>query len=379
MTTETVLTNGRVVTRDADFDGTLVLRDGAIAEVDSARSSLPGAVDVEGDFLLPGLVEMHTDNLEGHMEPRPGTIWPSAIAAVVGHDVQVAGAGITTVLDAVAVGEYVKEKNRNQIIDDSVAAVGHAREEGLLRADHLLHMRAEIAGEGVVDRLRPYLDNPLVRLVSVMDHTPGQRQWTDPEHYFTYYKDKYGRAELEALLEKKIAEQKKYAALHRTEIVSLCKQRGLPLASHDDATEAHVRESVEDGMVIAEFPITLTAAETARRHGMGTVMGAPNVVRGGSHSGNLSALDAAREGHLDGLSSDYVPASLLFAAFILHEKLAMPLPEAVAKASDNIARMLGLDDRGRLEPGLRADVIRVHLTDHTPIVVRTWRQGRVVA
>jgi alpha-D-ribose 1-methylphosphonate 5-triphosphate diphosphatase len=225
----------------------------------------------------------------------------------------------------------------------------------------------------------PYAADPLVRLVSLMDHTPGQRQWTDIGKYVQYNKgEDWSKEELQARLDHLKSEQDKYAVKHRKAVVALAREHGIPLASHDDATEDHVLEALEDGVVISEFPITMTAACLARKHGQKTIMGAPNVVRGGSHSGNMSALDCARDGQLDGLSSDYVPSSLMFAAFLLHEKLDMPLNDAVAKVSANIAEMVGLSDRGRIETGLRADLVRVTHTEHTPVVRQVWVTGERV-
>ncbi len=378
---ECVLTNARVVLRDGVIDGTVVLRDGLIAAVDEGRSHLPGALDLEGDYLLPGLVEMHTDNMEKHFEPRPGVLWPNAVAAVAAHDLQIAGAGITTVFDAIAVGEYDTKGIRGHILSESVAAVKHAQADGHLRAEHLLHMRCEVSDACVIEMFEPYAQDPLVRLVSVMDHTPGQRQWSDISKFVQYNKgESWSEEKLEGILREKRAEQARYSADHRRRIVELCGDRpDVALASHDDATEEHVRESLADGCVIAEFPITVVAAALAREHGMGTILGAPNVCRGGSHSGNVSALELAREGLLTGLSSDYVPSSLLQAVFLLEEKAEMTLPDAVATVSANIAEMVGLTDRGRIAPGLRGDLVQVHLADRAPIVRQVWRTGKRVA
>lgn len=374
---EVVLTNARVVTRDDVFAGTVVLRHGRIAEVSDTRSSLPGAIDLDGDYLLPGLIEMHTDNMEKHFEPRPGVIWPNAVSAVAAHDVQIIGAGITTVFDAIAVGEYDTNGIRGQILSESIAAVKHAQSEGLLRAEHLLHMRCEVSDACVVEMFEPYANDPLMRLVSVMDHTPGQRQWSDVSKFVQYHKGEHWSEEkLEGILRERREEQALYAAKHRRQIVELCRGRDdLALASHDDATEEHVLESLADGCAIAEFPITITAAALARQHGMGTILGAPNVCRGGSHSGNVSALELAREGLLTGLSSDYVPSSLLQAAFLLEDKAEMPLCDAVATVSANIAAMVGLDDRGSIAAGLRGDLIQVHHAERAPIVRQVWRAG----
>ena len=380
MSHEMILTNARVVCRDRVIDGgTVVVRDGLIAEVAEGTSALPGALDLSGDYLLPGLIEMHTDNMEKHFVPRPGVLWPSPLAAVLGHDLQVAGAGITTVFDAISVGEYAEKGPRRNILAQSFAGVKHARAEGLTRADHFFHMRCEVSDPCVVEMFEPYAADPLVKLVSVMDHTPGQRQWTDVSKFVQYNKgENWSEQELADKLAFLRDVQDKYAIRHRRIIVDLCRTHGIPLASHDDATEEHVAEAVADGVVIAEFPITMTAAVKAREAGLKTVMGAPNVVRGGSHSGNMSAVDCAREGQLDGLSSDYVPSSLLFAAFVMMENLAMPLNEAIAKVSANVADMVGLTDRGRIAPGLRADLVRVTHTEHTPVVREVWVTGKRV-
>ncbi len=172
---------------------------------------------------------------------------------------------------------------------------------------------------------------------------------------------------------------RRFADVNRRALAALGRARGLPQASHDDGTLAHIEEARELGMTIAEFPTTVEAAAAARQHEMAVVMGAPNVVRGGSHSGNISAGALAAEGLLDILSSDYAPVSLLHAAFLLHGAGGMALPEAVAKVSRNPARALGLDDRGEIAPGKRADLARVCIVNGLPVPRQVWRAGsRVV-
>ncbi|MDR3440873.1 alpha-D-ribose 1-methylphosphonate 5-triphosphate diphosphatase [Telmatospirillum sp.] len=380
MCDEMILTNARVVCRDRIIgEGTVVVRDGTIADVDEGRSQLASAIDLDGDYLLPGLVEMHTDNIEKHFMPRPGVLWPSSLAAVLSHDLQVAGAGITTVLDAIALGESKDKAERRAILKLSIPAITQARADKLTKADHFLHLRCEVAHPDLMDMFAPYVDNPLVKLISVMDHTPGQRQWWDLGKYVQYNKgEHWSEAELAERVRHLRELQDEHAPRHRRAIAIACRERGIPLASHDDATEDHIRESIDDGASIAEFPLTLDAADLARRNGMKTIMGAPNIVRGQSHSGNMSALDCAAAGQLDGLSSDYVPASLMFAAFLLAEKIALPLTEAVATVSDNIARMVGLADRGRIEAGLRADLVWVMDRQHCPVIRQVWSAGERV-
>lgn len=377
MMPELVLTHARVVAGNTVFEGTVVVRDGTITAVDTGPSQVAGAESLNGDFLLPGMVELHTDNLERHFEPRPGVLWPSAMAAVLAHDAQMITAGITTVLDAICVGEYREGGKRRYILAESVAAIKHARTIGLLRADHAVHLRCEVTDACVLEMFEPYADDPLVRLVSVMDHTPGQRQWRSLAKYREYFRGE-GRSDsdVDAMLAEGESLQAEYAARHRLALVEQCRSRGLVMASHDDETEEHVREAAADGMTVSEFPTTLAAAAEARRHGMMVVMGAPNIVRGRSHSGNVSASALAGAGLLDALSSDYVPASLLHGAFLLHAGQALPLPAAIALVTANPATLLGLTDRGRIGVGLRADLIRVRLADGLPVVRAAWRGGR---
>ena len=376
MSGEFVLSNARIVTADAVIDGSVRIAGGRIAEVSPGPTRATGTLDFDGDYLLPGLVEIHTDNMEKHFEPRPGAFWPSALAAVLAHDSQVIGAGITTVLDAICIGDYRDSGKRRRILADSIDSVSQARAAGLLRADHLFHLRCEVSDPGVVEMFEPYADHPLLRLVSVMDHTPGQRQWRDLQSFRTFYRDKAWSDDELALV---VAEYKEKMALHsdvnRKAILDLCRGLDVPLASHDDTTEEHVEQAQAEGIAISEFPTTIQAAKLARAYGMMNVMGAPNVVRGGSHSGNISALALAEAGLLDVLSSDYVPASLLHAAFLLHQNAGMSLPDAMRVVALNPARAIGLSDRGEIAIGQRADLVRVRLHDELPVVREVWRDG----
>jgi alpha-D-ribose 1-methylphosphonate 5-triphosphate diphosphatase len=378
MMNETILTNAVIVTGDDTFPGSVVVRDGMIAAVERGRSAVGGAIDLDGDYLLPGLVELHTDNLEKHVAPRPGVRWPMR-GAVLAHDAQIAAAGITTVYDALTVCEVRDNAVRADMLQDAAATIGAAQREGLLRARHFLHMRCEVGHAEVVEIFRTFLDNPLLGLVSLMDHTPGQRQFASVEKYFEYYEGKFGysRAEMGTLVERRLAEQEIFAGKHRRTLAGMCAMHHLPTASHDDATIAHIEEAIGFGLTIAEFPTTSEAAMAARARGMAVVMGAPNVVRGGSHSGNVSASDLAAAGLLDILSSDYVPFSLLHSAFLLHREVGMTLPEAVGKVSSGPARAVGLTDRGEIASGKLADLVQVRLADDaTPVVRQVWRAGR---
>lgn len=378
---ELAVINARIVTRDGIVEaGSLLARDGVIAAVDDGRAAVAGAVDFGGDYLLPGLVELHTDNLEKHFSPRPGVRWPGNLA-VIGHDAQVAAAGITTVMDAIAVGDVREGAVRMQILRDMVAAIESAQKAGMLRAEHLLHLRCEVSFGNLMELVEPMTELSWLRLISVMDHTPGQRQFVKPEKYRQYYQGKFGLSDeaMDKFMAEQIAAAQAHGVQNRRAIVALCRTKGLPLASHDDATPEHVAEAAADGMVVAEFPTTHEAADLSRRHGMKVMMGGPNVVRGGSHSGNISAKSLAEKGQLDIISSDYVPSSMLQSAFLLPGQVpGVSLPQAVAMVSANPAEAVGLTDRGALEPGRRADMIRVSLVDNTPVVRSVWRAGQRV-
>ena len=372
------ITNARIVTPEDIVLGTAEIEDGRFAAIGDGVVRSEAAVDFEGDYLLPGLVELHTDNLERHFTPRPGVAWP-AEAAVLAHDSQLAAAGITTAFDAVRVGSG--DEARPKHLEGMADVVKTATRWDVLRAEHFLHIRCEVSSPDLMERFSPFADDPLVRLVSLMDHTPGQRQFVDLDKHRQYYQGRYGLndAEMDDYVAAKLRAQQEFSDRHRAMLLEVLEGRNITLASHDDATVDHIDEAARNGMSIAEFPTTLEAAEAARRNGLTILMGAPNLVLGGSHSGNVSAFDLASAGLLDVLSSDYVPASILQSIFILRDRVPdMTLPCAVALASSNPANTVGLDDRGEIAAGKRADFIRVREIDGVAVVCGTWREGRRV-
>ncbi|OIQ49873.1 Alpha-D-ribose 1-methylphosphonate 5-triphosphate diphosphatase [Pseudodesulfovibrio hydrargyri] len=370
-----IIKNARIVLRDEILTGSVKITDGIIQAIEPGPCHATNALDLENDYLLPGFVELHTDNLEQELEPRPGVFWPDPIGAVLAHDNTMAGAGVTTVLDAVSLGEYHDGPNRSEMMRMSLRALSRARATGVLKADHRLHLRCEFSDPKVMDMLLPHIDDPVLMLVSLMDHTPGQRQFTDTDKYRKYYKKGWSDEEFAEIEKRLRATQQACAAGNRERIVSLCRERNLPMASHDDTLAEHIGQAVAEGMAISEFPTTLEAARLAREAGIQIVMGGPNLVRGASHSGNVSARELAEAGLLDIISSDYVPGSLVAGAFALHHRLDFALPEAVARISANPAQAVGLNDRGAIACGLRADLVRVREIEGVPAVLRTWAVG----
>ena len=379
MSTEQVLANARIVLDDEVVHGSVRMQDGKIADIASGPTDAGGRHDLEGDYLLPGLVELHTDNLEKHLTPRPKVRWP-VTPALMAHDTDVSAAGITTVLDAVRIGDTSEAYGLVERVREILDHINTARAHGILRAEHLIHLRCEIGGDHAAEMFEEFQNDPLVRLVSVMDHTPGQRQFRNLEHWKVYYQGKYGLDDdgIAALVAERKERQARNADRNRDAIVAACRALDLVLATHDDTTPAHIDEAVEMGATISEFPTTVEAAAAARKRELGTIAGAPNVVRGGSHSGNVAALELAERGLLDALSSDYVPASLLHSTFIMHDRLEITLPDAVGRVARNPARMVGLDDRGEIAIGKRADLVRVDNRVGVPVVRQVWRLGQRV-
>ncbi len=379
MTTETVLSNARIVLADEVLTGSILIRDGRIADI--SAGSVAGGDDMAGDFVIPGLVELHTDHLEGHYAPRPKVRW-NPIAAVLAHDAQVATAGITTVFDALRVGldedsdmTATEMRKLADAIEDSVR-------KDRVRADHFIHLRCEVSAPDCQEGFGYFDGDERVRLASLMDHAPGQRQFAKLETYAIYYQGKLKMSDeaFRIFCERRMAKSAANSPANRAAISAACKARGIVLASHDDATVAHVDEAIQQGIRVAEFPTTEAAARASKDAGLGVLMGAPNVMRGGSHSGNVSARTLAEGGMLDILSSDYIPFSLIQSAFFLGEVVdGITLPQAVAMVSKNPAEAVGLDDRGVIEIGRRADLVRVRVDEHVPVVRTVWREGRRVA
>lgn len=373
------LANAQLVLLDRVITGAVTIEQGVISDITEGDRIPEGAVDCAQDLVLPGLVELHTDNVERHIEPRPEVDWPH-LPALIAHDAELASTGITTVFDAMRVGSIHSGKGRyidyaRKLADELLAA----RAAGLFKISHFLHLRAEICSETLLDELAAFSPEDRVGIVSLMDHTPGQRQFRDLTALKTYVAKKRGMNDTDfaAHVENLLELQKRFGAKHETGAVTEANRLGAVLASHDDTTADHVATSSDNGVGFAEFPTTVEAAKACRDHGIAVMMGAPNLIRGGSHSGNVAAEELARTDLLDIVSSDYVPSALLLSAFHLAQ-IWQDLPRAIATATINPAKAARLKDRGALQQGLRGDVLRVHTAGQTPILRGVWSQGRKI-
>ena len=370
------LTNARLVLPHQVISGGITIEDEVITEITRGPSA-PGAIDLGGDFLIPGLVELHTDNLERHLEPRPGVRFPY-LAAILAHDGELASCGITTVFDAlrVGVGTAGDKANEHAYAREVATQLIEARAKGALRIRHLIHLRAEVCSESLIQELSEFGPEDRIGLISLMDHTPGQRQFRDLSKLKEYYCGKYSMsdAEFEVMVENRLAQRSRIGDAHNAFTVETARRCGAVLASHDDTTASDVATSAAQGIKLAEFPTTVEAAQACRKAGVSIIMGAPNVLRGGSHSGNVAAADLARSDLLDILSSVYVPSALLRAAFQLAD-IWDDIPRAIATITQNPADSVGLTDRGRIQVGALGDLVQVSQMHNSPVVRAVWKGG----
>lgn len=380
MSGDLCLANGTLVLPDRVLTGAVTIEGGVITQISEGDYVPSGAIDCGGDFITPGLIELHTDNLERHLEPRPEVDWPH-LPALIAHDAELASTGITTVFDALRAGSIHSGKGR--FLDYARAVADEllkARAEGMFKISHFLHLRAEICSETLLEELALFGPEDRVGIVSLMDHTPGQRQFRDLSALKAYVAKKRGMTDddfIEHVANLKRL-QAEFGTIHEAGAVTEAKRLGAVLASHDDTTPAHVAKSASNGVGFAEFPTTAEAAQACRDHGIAVMMGAPNLIRGGSHSGNVAAEDLARAGLLDIVSSDYVPAGLLMSAFQLGD-LWDDLPRAIYCVSCAPAKAASLHDRGALATGLRGDVLRVRKLKNTPALRGVWSCGNRIA
>lgn len=378
---ELILGNAQLVLPDETRRGAVVIRDGAIAALDDSRQMPKGALDCEGDLIAPGLIELHTDNLERHLAPRPGVDWPHP-SAVIAHDRELAGTGITTVFDALRIGSLRREdaRGRGRYARALASEILEMRALGALKISHFLHLRAEICSDTLLDELDEFGSGDRVGIVSLMDHTPGQRQFSDLAQLRNYMRGKYAMTEAE--FDDHVTRQQELGARvrapHEAAIVAAARSYGATLASHDDTTVAQVAASARHGVRLAEFPTTLDAAHACHDEGIAVMMGAPNLIRGGSHSGNVAASELASADRLDILSSDYVPAALLQGAVRLGQSCGN-LARGFRAVTSAPAQAVGLADRGALQIGLRADMIRVALPGSVPMLSEVWVRGTRIA
>ena len=381
---------GRFILRGGDIatptrvitEGALVIEAGRIAAVLETTPPL-GGEDVRwvSGLIAPGFLDLHSDALEKEIRPRPGASMPVDLA-IMELDRKLAGHGITTIAHAISFTETDGDIRAHRDSEQVAWAIGKCVPTCLVR--HLVHARYEMTDTGAAPTVARLLDRDALCMVSFMDHSPGGRQFKCLEDFVRYYSPVYGLdrpAVVRLVEEKNRRRQEAVGTLEETleGLAAAARRRGVILASHDDQSAEQVAWARRLGVTISEFPVSAEAAEAARTNGLHVVMGAPNLLRGQSTSGNLSALDAIRRGTLDSLCSDYYPAAMLHAVFKLCTEGHARLPEAFGLVSLHPARALGLDrETGSLEAGKAADLVIIGERREIPVVTHTFREGREV-
>jgi alpha-D-ribose 1-methylphosphonate 5-triphosphate diphosphatase len=375
----TIFAHGRAVLPDRVLDdAVLVVEDGRIASVEASR---PGAVpreavDLHGAFLLPGLVDSHSDGLEKELRPRPN-VELDIDFAVTSFEGRARAAGVTTCYHGIGYEVSVRKERTIERALRIVSALRDRASTGCALVDHRLLHRLDARDPNALAALQGALDGAsfdgMVPLVSFEDHTPGQGQYRDSTYYRRWLEGSEGIDEQEAQRRvDELVQARASQAWHRDVALRWLADAAAAgrarLLAHDPVTEEEISIAAKHGVAVAEFPTTLEAARAARQYGMEIVAGAPNVLRGGSHSGNVSAAELVAEGVADTLSSDYLPSALLAAVFRLAAENVLPLPAAVGLVTSGPARTVGLTDRGALLPGLRADLVAVTVDRGWPTV-----------
>lgn len=370
-----VVENARVVTPDSIIEGGVRVKNDRITAVgEDVTGDASLQIDADGSLIMPGLVDLHGDDLEDHVHPRSDVRVDTPMAFQSADRANVA-AGITTKFHAVS---FIDRPSDDRSVELATNLAKEVANVDSLLADHRFHARCEVTSEAAITAVEGVIDRGLADLVSVMTHVPGHGQYRDYDTFGEWFETRSSRSR-EAARERwdetrGISREDIQAASER--IVDVAQAAGVPTASHDDGTREEVEWAAEHGIDICEYPITVEAARAGVEAGLVTGMGAPNLVRGGSQSGNVATADAIAADAVDALMVDYHPPSLLNAVFV---DTGEPLHKRVARVTKNPAEAIGFPERGRLEPGARADMIIVE-TDETPVptVRRSFVAGREI-
>ena len=378
--------NGKIITPEQILEGKTVLIDGdRILGFADSTIGAERVVDAHGHFVMPGLIDVHSDRIEQYIQPRPMSQVDFEFA-LKACERDLLGAGITTMYHSIALfgdeffgSSPLRTKKSVQQMADLIAFI-HLRNHLI---HHRFHLRIEIDNLEAYDIASEMIKQDKVHQVSFMNHTPGQGQYSSMAAYqetVSKYNGKHNGKEVGALSAEELleyhAQKPKLRFEQLAELARLAHEKGIPVASHDDDTPEKLKENQKIGVDISEFPITLNAAKVAKSRGLHTVVGAANILRGSSHSGNLSATEAVLEECADIICSDYYPAAILHSIFLMHTKHGVPLPHMVSRATHNPAKAMRIDkDYGSVEPGKKADLLIVDVLDGYPVITHSFVDG----
>ncbi|MDR1088643.1 MAG: alpha-D-ribose 1-methylphosphonate 5-triphosphate diphosphatase [Coriobacteriales bacterium] len=354
-------------------------------------------IDARGCYVAPGLIDIHSDYIETIASPRPSVVMDLR-RALYETDRALVSHGITTMYHSLSVYQtQIFEHKPIRLYENVMRLVEHisafrASEtlDHLIR--HRLHMRVELDAVGYFNAVEELLRRGSVDLLSFMDHTPGQGQYRDLEVFARTIQSYRGSMSEAAVRELALSQQRaaKFSYGDLARLAALAHEHGVPIASHDDDSIGELASIHRLGARISEFPVSLEVGRRARELGMHTLAGAPNVVLGYSHSGNLSARESVCADVANILCSDYYPAALLQAVFTLQRCCGIELERAFALVTLNPARAVGIDhERGELAVGKRADLLLIRKLPHVesaeaegesfvPVVEAVFVEGRPV-
>lgn len=381
----TMIRNGKIVTPSGIIEGTIVVEDNIICQIIEDGNLVPlqtgqhdiQIIDADGCYVMPGLVDFHGDMLEQAIQPREKVFFPLSLA-LFSSQAQFLAAGITTIFHPVAFsGEPGLRSNEtgNEIVREII----RFRDNNASRLRHFIHVRLELFNIAGLDIIGRICKEGLADLFSVMDHSPRYSRFKNFPQYKNYVakNSTLSAEELEAYVQKQWERPEEVDSEEIDKFLKCLTENKIPFASHDDDSPERVDTFRSRGASISEFPLNEATAGYAMAADMYTVVGAPNIVRNKSHSNNLSARFAVKNGLANIICSDYYCFALLASVFILFEE-GMGLHEAAAHASFNPAQAVGLADRlGSLEEGKEADIILVrHFSGEFPTVEKAMVAGK---
>jgi alpha-D-ribose 1-methylphosphonate 5-triphosphate diphosphatase len=374
-----VIEDANIVTpQGTEWRASLKVEDGRIAEIKTGEiKSVRRKIDAQGRYLLPGLIDIHSDSIEKALEPRPNIFFPQNLV-ILEMDRLLAASGITTIFHSLSFAEGEIGVRSNRMAAEIISEIHRLAPDLRLRTK--AHARFELTDNGALPFLEELIQDRKIHLLSLMDHTPGQGQFRELTSFKNYFGAVYQKneEELEKIIQQKYSAQETLSATVDY-IVSRCRSQGIPLASHDDDSRGKIEWLQERGIVISEFPVNLDAARAAKEKGIAVCLGAPNILRGNSQGKNLSGRKAIASGLGDILCSDYAPMTLVHSVFAIYRLDLLPLHAAVNLVSLNPAQAVGLaGETGSIEPGKDADLTLVDLSKEVPCLAKTWVKGREV-
>ena len=372
-----VIDNAFIVTPTGILkEASLKIEDGIISKIREGNIKHGGLkINAKGRYILPGFIDMHSDAIETEIKPRPNSFFPLNIA-IFELDKKLAACGITTIFHSISFAEGEIGIRSNKIAADIINEVNRLASK--LNVKTNIHARFEITDREAVPYLEDFINNREIHLLSLMDHTPGQGQFKEIASFKSFYGTVYKKSdkELDGIIDKKLIAREEMKT-YIEQVINLCKTMNIPLASHDDDSKEKIQWLTKKDIRITEFPVNMGAAVAAKEMGIYVCFGSPNILRGNSHSKNLSARDAILSGYGDIICSDYSPMTLLHAVFTLFS--ISSFHEVVNMTSLNPAMALGISEKvGSIEEGKDADIILVDISDEVPMIMKTFVSGKEV-